>query len=334
LVHDDTGRTVILKDLLMLMPEQRPDGRETVTLADGRRLAFTATGPQDGVPVIYCHGAIGTPIDATIDLQRITRALGVRYIAPSRPGIGGSDASPGRTVLDFADDIRELADSLDLKRFSVVGVSAGGPYALALAYRLRGRVGRVAVCSSLSPLGPPHTTPGVQRRVRFALGLLAQRPGLCRAIGDTVLPAVAQRPELVNRVISAHAAPAERARLADGSERTAASDSFLDATRSGVGGLVDDYLTYAGGWDFPLAEVYNEVHLWHGAGDPLVPVEHALQLAAVLPRCQVFIDPDEGHHFFRSSLAEILAALVSYRPRQGAAPLAAHPSRQPQPVTS
>jgi pimeloyl-ACP methyl ester carboxylesterase len=313
----------------MLTLEQRTDGCETVTLADGRRLAFTVTGPDDGVPVIYCHGAIGTPIDATIDLRRITRTLGVRYIAPSRPGIGWSDASPGRTVLDFADDIRELADSLGLKRFSVVGVSAGGPYALALAYKLRGRVGRVAVCSSLSPLGPPHITPGVQWRVRLALGLLAQHPGLCRAIGDAVLPAVAQHPELVNRVISAHAAPAERHRLADGHERAAASDSFLDATRAGVGGLVDDYLTYAAGWDFPLAEVYNEVHLWHGAGDPLVPVEHALQLAAALPRCQVFIDPDEGHHFFRSSLAEILAALVSYRPRQGAAPLAARPSRQP-----
>lgn len=314
----------------MLMPEQRPDGRETLTLADGRRLAFTVTGPDDGVPVLYCHGAIGTPIEATIDLQRITRALGVRYIAPSRPGIGGSDPSPGRAVLDFADDIRELADSLALKRFSVVGVSAGGPYALALAYRLRGRVGRVAVCSSLSSLGPPHTTPGVQRRVRLALRLLVQHPGLCRAIGDAVLPAVAQRPELVNRVICAHAAPAERQRLAtDGRERVAASDSFLDATRAGVGGLVDDYLTYAAGWDFPLAEVYNEVHLWHGASDPLVPVEHALQLAASLPRCQVFIDPDEGHHFFRSSLMEILAALVGYRPRQSGAPSADRPSRQP-----
>jgi pimeloyl-ACP methyl ester carboxylesterase len=302
----------------MLTPQERTDRCEAVTLADGRRLAFTITGPEDGVPVVYCHGAIGTPLDATIDLQRITRALGVRYIAPSRPGIGGSDASPGRTVLDFADDVHELADALGLRRFSVIGVSAGGPYALAVAYRLRGRVGRVAVCSSLSPLGPPHTTPGIQRRVRLALALLARQPGVCRAVGDAVLPAVARHPGLVNHVICAHAAPAERERLAGSHERTAAADSFLDATRAGVGGLVDDYLTYAAGWEFPLAEVYNEVHLWHGAGDPLVPVEHALQLAASLPRCQVFIDPEEGHHFFRSSLAEILATLVGYRSRQGA----------------
>jgi pimeloyl-ACP methyl ester carboxylesterase len=156
---------------------------------------------------------------------------------------------------------------------------------------------------------------GCSERVRLALRLLARQPGLCHAIGDAVLPALARRPDLVSRLISVHAAPGERGRLADAHERAAASGSFLDATRGGCGGLIDDYLTYAAGWDFPLDEVHHEVHLWHGAGDSLVPVEHALQLAASLPRCEVHIDPDEGHHSFRSSLAEILAALVSYRPR-------------------
>jgi pimeloyl-ACP methyl ester carboxylesterase len=146
----------------------------------------------------------------------------------------------------------------------------------------------------------------------LALALLARHPRLCGALGDTVLPVLSRHPGMVNRVISAHAAPAERERLAEAGERHAASRSFLDATRDGVGGLVEDYLTYVNGWGFELSEVYNEVHLWHGAGDPLVPVEHALQLAGSLPRCQVFIDPGEGHHFFRSSLAEILAALVGY----------------------
>jgi pimeloyl-ACP methyl ester carboxylesterase len=289
----------------------RTERCDTVELADGRRLAFTATGPVDGTPVVYCHGAIGTPIEATVDMQHLTHALGVRYIAPSRPGVGGSDPAPGRTVVDFADDIRQLADALALKRFSVVGVSAGGPYALGLAYRLRGRVGRVAVCSSLSPACAPHATPGMQRRLRLGLALLQQRPELVRVVGDRVLGSVARHPELINRVIAAHAAPAERERLAESGERAAASSSFLDATAAGVGGLIDDYLTYVNGWGFPVEEVYNEVHLWHGAADPLVPLEHALTLAASLPRCQVFIDADEGHHFFRSSLPQILRKLLS-----------------------
>jgi hypothetical protein len=48
--------------------------------------------------------------------------------------------------------------------------------------------------------------------------------------------------------------------------------------------------------------------------DPLVPIEHALQLAATLPCCRVFFDADEGHHFFRRRLTEILAVLVGRVP--------------------
>jgi hypothetical protein len=37
----------------------------------------------------------------------------------------------------------------------------------------------------------------------------------------------------------------------------------------------------------------------------VAPVEHAWQLAATLPRCRIFVDADEGHHFFRRRLKEI-----------------------------
>jgi pimeloyl-ACP methyl ester carboxylesterase len=284
---------------------------DTLKLSDGRRLVYSVVGPDDGEPVIYCHGAIGTPLEASVDLVAMTERLGVRYLCPSRPGVGGSDPLPGRSIPAFADDMRELADALALDRFSVVGVSAGGPYALAAGWRLGGRVRRVAVCSSLSPLCAVHRTPGMQRRIRAALSVVSHAPATCIAVGDAVLPVIARHPELLSHVISAHAAPQERQRLAQADERSAASNSFLDAARDGVRGMVEDFLVYSGEWGFAPADVGSEVQLWHGQSDPLVPVEHALQLAATLPDCRVFIDPDEGHHFFRSSLERILAALVA-----------------------
>ena len=174
----------------------------------------------------------------------------------------------------------------------------------------RARVTRAAVCSSLSPLCAPHDTPGMQRRIRLALGLLARRPDLCRAVGDRALPLIRRHPELLSRVIAAHAAPGERGRLRGPAERQAASSSFLAACAGGVSGLIDDFLVYSHAWGFSASEVETEIHLWHGAGDPLVPIEHALQLAVTLPRCRMFIDPDEGHHFFRRRLPRILALLV------------------------
>jgi pimeloyl-ACP methyl ester carboxylesterase len=284
--------------------------RGRLRLADGRRLTYSVTGPRDGVPVLYCHGAIGTPLGAAVNLETITAELGIRYLAISRPGVGGSDPAPGRTILEFAADVRQLADALAIERFAVIGVSAGGPYALAVARELGPRVSRAAVCSSLSPLCAPHRTPGMQRRIRLALSALAGAPRLCAALGDLAVPLVRRHPELLSRVIAAHAAPGERRLLQRPDERSAASTSFLDAASEGVRGMIEDYLVYSGDWGFAASEVGADVHLWHGLQDPLVPIEHALQLAIALPNCRCFLDPDEGHHFFRRRLAKILAVLV------------------------
>lgn len=67
------------------------------------------------------------------------------------------------------DGVRYMADALGIERSAVVGVSAGGPYALAVARELGARVSRVALCSSLSPLCAPHRTPGMGRRIRLPL---------------------------------------------------------------------------------------------------------------------------------------------------------------------
>jgi len=295
------------------MRAQLTDRRDSLRLADGRRLVFAQSGPGHGAPVIYCHGAIGTPLGRSVDLDPITEELGIRYIAVSRPGTGGSDAAPGRTVLSFAGDLRELVDALALERFTVVGVSAGGPYALAAARALPERVSRVAVCSSLSPLCALHRTPGIERRIQLALTMLSRAPGLCAALGDMTMPLIRRRPELLSRVIAAHAAPSECDRLQQPGERSAASSSFLAAAADGVRGMIDDYLIYSRAWGFTPDQIEVEVHLWHGLADPLVPIEHALALAVELPRCRVFLDPDEGHHFFRRRLCEILALLVGRR---------------------
>jgi pimeloyl-ACP methyl ester carboxylesterase len=313
------------------------DQRRWLRLPDGRRLAYTATGPRRGRPVLYCHGAIGSPLGASCELERITADLDVLHIALNRPGTGGSDPDLGRTILSFADDVRAVADELGVTELDVVGVSAGGPYALAAAFALPSLVQRVAVVSSLSPLCALHRTPGMGRQIRLSLAALARAPKTIGALGDGLLPIVEAHPRLISKVISAHAAPAERERLADPCESTAAIDSFLAAAEGGVRGMISDYLTYSGEWGFDVREVTQRVQLWHGVGDPLVPVEHALQLAVTLPDCRVFLDPEEGHHFFRRRLDSILAALVDGVPGVEAEAALAHvraleraPERRPE----
>jgi pimeloyl-ACP methyl ester carboxylesterase len=62
--------------------------------------------------------------------------------------------------------------------------------------------------------------------------------------------------------------------------------------------MIEDHLTHSRGWGLRPQDVASEMQVWHGGLDPLVPIEHALQLAVSLPACRMSVDPDEGHHFF------------------------------------
>lgn len=126
----------------------------TLHLPDGRRLGYALYGAADGYPVVSCHGGLSCRIDVRSADEAAT-AAGLRLIAPDRPGIATSDRLPGRSILAFADDVTGLADALKLDRFSVLGWSLGGQYALALAHALAPRVERAAVVAGAVPLDRP-----------------------------------------------------------------------------------------------------------------------------------------------------------------------------------
>ena len=277
-------------------------------LHDGRRLSYLAVGPQDGTLVLYLHGAIGSPQSVGDDLRATTHDLRVRYVMVSRPGFGYSDPAPGRTLLGFADDAVALADHLGHQRFAVVGVSAGGPYALACAHELPSRVAAAAVVSSIAPGG--CAAAGLPPPARLGLRLLRARPRTCARAGDALLGIPRRHPRLAGRVIRAGAAP-DRSLLAAVDARDAAAVRFLAAARGGVGGMIDDYLVCAGPWGFRLEDVHARVQIWHGMQDTLVPVDQAMHLAAALPNVQAALHPDEGHFFYRRRLREILGSLAA-----------------------
>src|SRR5262245_41182118 len=110
----------------------------TMTLGDGRILAFAEWGDRSGRPVLLFHGMPGSRLLCP-DLGA-TETAGVRLITLDRPGYGRSGPHQGRTLLDSANDVRELADHLSLAHVSIIGWSSGGPHALACARGIPDRV--------------------------------------------------------------------------------------------------------------------------------------------------------------------------------------------------
>lgn len=290
-----------------------------IELRDGRRLTYSLAGPEDGFPVLYLHGAIGTALEIGERVQR----LGLRYVCVNRPGFGGSDLEPGRTILGFASAVEQLADALGLERFAVVGVSAGGPYALACGRALPDRVSAIGVVSSLSPLCAPHAVPGMPAHIRIALRTLAARPETAARLGDAAVALVRRHPWLPARAMTAGAPACDRRMVTGEAARTAAAAQFLAAAEGGVRGMVQDYALSAKPWGFSLSDIQAEVHVFHGVRDALVPVDHALALAAGLPRCRAWMDPEEGHFLFRRRLADVLGAVTGAGAASGARSTAA-----------
>jgi pimeloyl-ACP methyl ester carboxylesterase len=240
-------------------------------LRAGRAVTFVAAGPSDGFPIVYCHGAIGSPRWHTPGLDAVLERLSIRYVVVNRPGFGGSDPAPARTVADHADEVGELMTVLGYRRFSVVGVSAGAPYALACGWAL---ADRLVALAAVSPLGPPDGA-GASRSLRYKVPLVPYG-------SPRVGPALAR--------LSLRALGVQR------------------QTRAQA--MIDDYLVCRSHWGFDPADLRIPVTLWHGRGDRLVPLGHTLTLAAAIPGSQAWVDRRGGHFFYSRRLPEILGSLL------------------------
>ena len=155
------------------------DAESVVHLKGGRRLAYATYGVAEGIPVIALHGLPGSRLQYYPD-DAITAAANVCLIVPDRPGYGFSDPLPERRVVDWAADVATLADTLGIRRFRVLGLSGGGPYALACAATLRDRVVRVSLVSALGPLDTPESTVGMMLPNRVLLRLVRRAPAIVR----------------------------------------------------------------------------------------------------------------------------------------------------------
>ncbi len=118
-------------------------------------MAFAEYGQPDGEPVFFCHGWPASRLQAGL-LHNEGLELGARIIAPDRPGIGFSPIQKGRRLRDWPALIGGLADTLELDRFRILGVSGGGPYALATAWGLPERTIAASVVCGAPPLADRH----------------------------------------------------------------------------------------------------------------------------------------------------------------------------------
>jgi pimeloyl-ACP methyl ester carboxylesterase len=282
----------------------RSDG-DVLRLSDGRALGYAQYGDPSAWPLLLFQG---TPT-SRLPHNPLGTAAPVRLVVPERPGFGRSDFLPGRSLLDWADDVRELVDQLGIDRFSAVGVSGGAPHALACGVRLAGRIVRLGVVSGVGPLEAAGATSGMAGQRRAGAWLARRAPFLLRPLFWAVRNP-ARDPEGFVRRFSDGFSAADRALLESPEIRSLRARSYAEATRRGVRGFAYEVALLTRPWGFFLSEVSCEVLLWHGEEDASTPVTMARHVAASLPRCQARFLPGEGHFVAARHWEEIVAALT------------------------
>lgn len=259
-----------------------------VTLSDGRTLGYAETGDPNGDPVLTFHGIPNGRLGAAV-FDETARELCVRIIAPERPGVGVSDPDPDRELVDWPADVAELLDALDIDEAPVLGISGGGPYALACGAVAPTRFPRVAACCSLAPL-----TSG--DRSHRLLALTATRlPWVLRAFLGLEVRSARYAPEwTIDRRVKGAAARDEA--LWRGEVGRLLLASMPAACRNhGTAAFVRDIQLFAGDWGFSLADIDVPVGVWHGRADRINPIEMGEYLIDTIPTAEPYVHPDLGH---------------------------------------
>lgn len=109
--------------------------------------------------------------------------------------MGLSDFQPGRSFIDWPDDVVEAAATLGLERFAVLGISGGGPYAAACAWKLADRLTGAGIVSSLAPFDVPGVIASMGRRNQVTFQLARHLGLLRRVLMARVARSVSRRPD-------------------------------------------------------------------------------------------------------------------------------------------
>lgn len=279
-----------------------------LTLACGRTLGLSESGDPKGIPVLAFHGLPGSRFQRHPD-ERIPLELGARVLHLERPGFGLSDPAPGRTLLDWAADVGEVCDLLDLRSVRIVGVSGGGPYALACAAALGQRIVRTAIVSGV---GIPGTVPPEEITPFIRLGFtLAQWAPWSLHLFTSFASALSRYlPEKYSQVLTFGLNATDKRVCARSEVRRMFMQDMYGAFAQSGRAFAEDLTIIAAPWGFDPATIQTPLALWHGADDLTVPITAARTIAARVPGAELYELVGDGHFFILERWREILAWVV------------------------
>ena len=301
----------MLQRLNTALPD--PDTDHEMHLADGRRISWREYGDPNGRPVLALHGTPGSRLKYRVAHNKALKR-GLRLITPDRWGYGRTDRHKKPSLNGYADDALALMLHCNAYRFSIVGVSGGGPFAAALAARYPSNVARLALVAPVAELADPKMTGKMGLFHRLCFRGLPRVPGAVRATFTCLRAVAMMSPPMAASLAILRAGPSDKKAMRPRSMRRLLGLTFAEGLRHGCSGPVIDMNLFARKWEFDATTIASEVQVWLGTEDRNVPVPAAVALGNSMPNSQVTLTNGQGHFWISKDLDIVLKWLSENEP--------------------
>ncbi|MBW0018693.1 MAG: alpha/beta hydrolase [Mycobacterium sp.] len=302
----------------MVLAIARPKLEGNIAVGEDRQIGFAEFGAPQGRAFVWLHGTPGARRQIPTEARVYAQEHNIRLIGLDRPGIGSSTPHRYENILAFADDLRSVAETLGIDRMAVIGLSGGGPYALACAARLPDRVATVGVLGGVAPTQGPDAISGGAMNLGLRVAPLLKFGGNPLRIGASML--VQSIRPVASLALYAYAAispQADRHLLTRPEFKAMFLDDLLNGSRKQLAAPFNDIMLFARDWGFRLDEVKVPVRWWHGDHDHIIPFAHGEHVVSRLPDAELSRLPQESHLAGLGRGEEILSTLTKIWDERG-----------------
>lgn len=274
-------------------------------LGDGKQVGYAEYGNPAGIPILVHHGNPGSRLFWGL-LPSSPFDDRYRLIAPDRPGYGLSDHYGKASIQKWPSIIQELMDYLGVDTFHNVGVSGGGPYALACSAALHQRIRKTAL---ISPVGPFLAESIGQMNVNRKLFALANKlPWLIKIQFAMTSRMLKRNPDHFINLFTNKLEGPDREMIEREEIRTLLKRDFVEAYRQGAAGSIYDCFI-PGDWPIDLAAIKGPVAVWYGELDRSIG-DMGKYIGEGIPSAVSHCIPGLGHLLVFEKAGEIMKKLV------------------------
>ena len=275
----------------------RPKLEGKIAVGSDRQIGFAEFDDPQGRAIFWLHGTPGARRQIPVEARLYAEANQIRLVGVDRPGIGASTPHEYHRVIDFADDLRTIADTLGIDKMAVIGLSGGGPYTLGCAAAMPERIIAVGVLGGVAPTrGTDAIGGGLMGNVGLPAAPVLERVGApLSRVATGLIRLIKPVAEPVLYLYASISPEGDRRLLERPEFKAMFLDDLLNGSRKQLAAPFADVVVFARDWGFRLDEVKVPVRWWHGDRDHIVPYAHGEHVVAMLPDAELYSLPGESH---------------------------------------